>query len=728
MSFKQTIKELSKLSRFSNEQVQELTEILKSKAFLPDDFLIMINHFGRILHSTPELLYMEMIGLTQVFTSELIALGRINDTEKKDEIGFPHLVIVTINLNLAYKLELLGLYGEAHKALLKAKDPWVIPYDSVTKKGDLYLTRSSDVDHYMMDIGFTFPDVIKRIFVSRAALGFRLSKIMGDVEGESHEAYLRYKPFAKLENPEQHDVLFYTNYLDLLNPTLPQAQEIVTLLISCYGNEENTNHRFLIASCLAVHLKSAKWTSRATEELDTYFWAELLYMKVLEVCHGKSVDGNKLIELFWEFMMKAHRFYPDRTLFELIKQKYSVILNQVLVTCIEKNELHLLMSLVYNWNSYRPGKQSFQEIGDKNIFVTIPNVEVKGPIFLVKYNDEIIFIPIKSDISLNRIMELRSRVEADWYTLIDNDQPLIFIEETFTARHQLDSSIEYCKAIKDFIGIETLHSILEDLPTQINFEYIETSWSNTPIVSILCNETKHHFTISGGNQQHPLPAQIKQVLIWCDPTEEQYISNFELKGLLKILEKHNVSVEVVIGAECTKESFLERYKDPKYDLIWVITHGSFNSNNPPQSSLTISKTQEITAWELQKSIPQMDKSRYLVLNACYSGCANVRNNSIGFLGLAPSATNENQIVLGHLWFVDPLAAGILGILTLNSVINGETIQSSLIKATSTMIKGKEEIIESLSAIDTEIEMIERVKNTSIQFHIPFYSMSGIVYK
>lgn len=63
----------------------------------------------------------------------------------------------------------------------------------------------------------------------------------------------------------------------------------------------------------------------------------------------------------------------------------------------------------------------------------------------------------------------------------------------------------------------------------------------------------------------------------------------------------------------------------------------------------------------------MDKERYLVLNACYSGCANVRNNSMGFLGLAPSATNENQIVLGHLWFVDSLAAGILGILTLDAV-------------------------------------------------------------
>ncbi|KOP79914.1 hypothetical protein LIS82_23665 [Cytobacillus solani] len=111
MSFTQTIRDLSNLSQFLSEQIQELTEVLNSEAFLPDDFFNMTNHFGRILHSIPDLLYMEMIGLTQVFTSELIALGRMNDTENKDEIGLPHLVIVTINLNLAYKLELLGLYG-----------------------------------------------------------------------------------------------------------------------------------------------------------------------------------------------------------------------------------------------------------------------------------------------------------------------------------------------------------------------------------------------------------------------------------------------------------------------------------------------------------------------------------------------------------------------------------------------------------------------------------------
>lgn len=45
-----------------------------------------------------------------------------------------------------------------------------------------------------------------------------------------------------------------------------------------------------------------------------------------------------------------------------------------------------------------------------------------------------------------------------------------------------------------------------------------------------------------------------------------------------------------------------------------------------------------------------------------------------------------------------------------------------------MIEGNEKIIDSLKAIDTEIKMIERMERTSIQFNIPFYSMSGVVYK
>lgn len=45
-----------------------------------------------------------------------------------------------------------------------------------------------------------------------------------------------------------------------------------------------------------------------------------------------------------------------------------------------------------------------------------------------------------------------------------------------------------------------------------------------------------------------------------------------------------------------------------------------------------------------------------------------------------------------------------------------------------MVEGNEKIVESLKAIDTKIEMIERVERTSIQFQIPFYSMSSVVYE
>jgi len=728
MTFSNTIIQLDKVKKFSHYNVENFIDILQNKEFLIKDFLEMINNFSIIINQIPNDSYMDMINITNVFTNDLLQLGHVNDDQDVEpEIGFPHLVIAIINLNLANKMEFFGLFGESHKALQKAKDPWVIPFDTHTKEGDIYLKRSIDLDLFLIPMA-SFSSDVRTFFVSRAALSFRLSKVMGNVGNEAEIIFKSYKKFTKTESPSNFDLLFYTNYLDLLDPDSEKANSIVKLLNDSYLKLSDTNHRFLIASCLAFNLRSLDWTKKAIAEDKTFYWAELIYMRILEECHAEKINHHQIIGLFLDFMERASILFPDRIMFELIKQKYSIIFTQILVSCIEKNEMELLLSIVYNWNAFKPGNLIFHDITDKNIFVTIPNFSGNdGPIFLIKCNDEIIFIPIHSVIKLEEIMELKSKVEASWYTLIGNEVPLNFQEEFVMSREQLDYSIDYINAIKKFIGLEELKEELDKLHLPTKFEYLETSWTNTPIIPILSNNTKHTFSITSGYQRNQIPENINNVLIWFDPAEDLHRAAFELSGLLKIFEKNNVNVEIVRESSCTKNGFIEKYSDPKYDLIWIISHGAFDSNNSPNSNLKISKTEFVTAWELQKHIPKMRKGRYLVLNACYSGCSDVRNNSMGFIGLAPSATNESQIVLGQLWFVDVLASGVLGILTLDSLIRGESLQSSLKKSTLTMSKGNITILEALRAIDNNLEIIERVERTSVQYEIPFYSMSGVVF-
>lgn len=729
MTFRNTISQLDKVKKFTHYNVENLIDILKNKVFKIKDFLEMINNFGNIINQIPNGSYMDMINITNAFTNDLLELGKGNDDQDvQPEIGFPHLVIVIINLNLAHKMESFGLFGESHKALQKAKDPWVTPFDTITKKGDIYLKRSLDLDLFLIPMT-SFSSDVRTFFVSRAALSFRLSKVMGDVGNEAEIIFESYKKFTRIESPGNFDLLFYTNYLDLLDPNSEKANSIVRLLNDCYLKLSDTNHRFIIASCLAFNLRSLDWTKKAIAEEKTFYWAELIYMKILEICHGEKINHTQIMELFLDFMRRANNQFTDRIMFELIKQKYSIIFTQILVSCIEKKELNLLLSIAYNWNAIKPGNLMFHDIKDKNLFVTIPNFSGNdGPIFLVKCNDEIIFIPIHSDVKLEEIMELKSKVEANWYTLIGNEVPLNFEEEFVMSREQLDFSMDYVNAIEKFVGLETLIEILDELPLPINFEYLETSWTNTPIIPILSNNTKHTFSITSGYKRNRVSKKMNNVLIWFDPTEDLHRAAFELSGLITIFEKNNVNVEIVRESSCTKNGFLEKYSDPKYDLIWIISHGAFDSNNSPNSYLKISKTEIVTAWELQKHIPEMKKSRYLILNACYSGCSDVRNNSMGFIGLAPSAINESQIVLGQLWFVDVLAAGVLGILTLDSLIRGESLKSSLKKSTLTMSKGNQPILEALRAIDNNLEMIERVEYTSVQYEIPFYSMSGVVFE
>lgn len=78
----------------------------------------------------------------------------------------------------------------------------------------------------------------------------------------------------------------------------------------------------------------------------------------------------------------------------------------------------------------------------------------------------------------------------------------------------------------------------------------------------------------------------------------------------------------------------------------------------------VSPTETVGVWELQNIPFWRDSKRQLILNSCYSGCSDVRHNSMGFIDIASSLVSPYQEILGHLWFVYDLASATLGVLTL----------------------------------------------------------------
>lgn len=155
--------------------------------------------------------------------------------------------------------------------------------------------------------------------------------------------------------------------------------------------------------------------------------------------------------------------------------------------------------------------------------------------------------------------------------------------------------------------------------------------------------------------------------------------------------------------------FLEKYSGPEFDIIRIISHGAFNSNNPHFSKLHVAENEPVTTWELQKYIPIATRRRFLILNACQSGAAGVRYNSMGFLGMGPSVTNEFQSVLGHLWYVDTLASAVLGTFTLKAIPEGSSMPLSLKQASNIVCKGNRVIEECLLESGKDLQMVSVLK-------------------
>lgn len=436
----------------------------------------------------------------------------------------------------------------------------------------------------------------------------------------------------------------------------------------------------------------------------------------------RVINYSLLLE---SFLIQAGSIHSNRMMLDLCKQKNSGFLNIMVTSCIFNKQYKLAVRLIYAWWVYKPGDTILQSVEGKSIIIAIPNLNPKGYHFLIYNKDKVQSFASNSNKNLSDILELKDQVESSWTAILNEENTLNRKEDT---RSYVELSSEYINTLSEFIGLDRLKEILLEIPKETHLHYIELSWTNTPIPTLLSKTTQQTYSVSVDSVRLPGPKKIKKVLIWSDPDESLPTSTFEVEAIKYILSCEKVEFEIYEGTQCSKNLFLEKYSDPTFDMIWVISHGEFNTDNPPFSKLFIEKNESVTTWELQKYTPITTRRRYLILNACQSGTAGVRYNSMGFLGIGPSVTNEFQTVLGHLWYVDALASAVLGIFTLKHLLEGNSLAFSLKQASEIMCRGNQAIEESLLEISNSLQVVERVRNSlSKDLSLPFYSMSALVF-
>ncbi|MCM3410216.1 CHAT domain-containing protein [Metabacillus litoralis] len=710
-----------------------------------DKLITLYNDLGSMI---PEVNYNLLIDLHTNMAEALISQGKtyyhdyFSDTtyypkHMEDYIKFNilHVAAMKLYIFLAKRLEKLGLPRAAYDYLLKSIDPWVTPYNHTSSQGDFYLENIEMFDFFLILQIETGNEEIRLLLLERAGLYFQIIKVLGNINDSGKEVFEKYKQFVNYNFFTKEDCTFYANHFEVLalekrnnDKQLVIQREIDYLTKEIYPNLVNDEHKFIISNSIARSIQDKLSIKKANELINPEkYWQEKFHLEALSLTFNKY-DGKLIDNIIKEFFIVLYQRYPNRKLSDLIKQRNSPFINTIFSYLIDLGNYAKAVQVLYAWVSMKPNMKDLPSISNKSIFILAPHYNTVGAHAIISTPDEIIHIPYKSNVTLIEINKARNEVESVWN--VTNDESVEFNETVIESLRKLrvEQSKGYIESLSKFINIEELVNEFNKLNKQHQFEYIELPWLNTPILPVISTKTNHTFTITGGHEVIPR-TKIHKVLIWFDPmTNLGGFAPFEFKAITKIFTDHNIIYEQYTGDQCTKELFIKEYSSEEYDMIWIITHGEFNYNDPHESLLYISKNETISSWELEEHIPFREEKRYLILNACQTGIAGSWYNSLGLLGLGPSLTNKYQSVMGHLWLADSLAASVLGVFTLSFLLKGKTLAEALKEAMKIMILGKTEIITSLKEIDSKLELIERVEFNSKDLSLPFHSMSAVIYE
>lgn len=214
--------------------------------------------------------------------------------------------------------------------------------------------------------------------------------------------------------------------------------------------------------------------------------------------------------------------------------------------------------------------------------------------------------------------------------------------------------------------------------------------------------------------QRPRPDRpVQRVALWSGAgsmTEE-----LERNAVAGAFRQGGVDVDVVTPDQASVDRFLELYEADSYDVVWLMSHGTFDHYAPKRASLVIDENGgEIGISELLKRSPRGDRRRLLVLNVCDGG----RFEEIGVLprvGVAPAAATAIQATISHLWPIHGISAAIFGTLLANHLASPMSFFDAFTQTLRHLRGGKEEVMALLrvAAGNDAEELVSRLERSRI---------------
>ncbi|MDH0155013.1 CHAT domain-containing protein [Stutzerimonas stutzeri] len=215
----------------------------------------------------------------------------------------------------------------------------------------------------------------------------------------------------------------------------------------------------------------------------------------------------------------------------------------------------------------------------------------------------------------------------------------------------------------------------------------------------------------------------QRILIWCGGgslTEE-----LETEVIKYIFESAGATVNIVLFTETTKQSFLDAYQDPQYDIIWVASHGEFDHWSPKHVTMHIGDDLSVSLEDLWEMAPVTDKRRLAFLNIC-DGARFEERGFLPKIGMAPGLANADQATISHLWPVMGYPAAAFGAYLAYNLATGSPYFESYKMAVLSIRRTTLEIAEDLaSKIGGEFDLIRQLRGKEENYSpLEFYGSAA----
>ena len=222
----------------------------------------------------------------------------------------------------------------------------------------------------------------------------------------------------------------------------------------------------------------------------------------------------------------------------------------------------------------------------------------------------------------------------------------------------------------------------------------------------------------------PLPdAPIRRVAIWA--IGGLMGQDYELDLARTIFAGSGIAVDIFAGDEENDTTFLDVYKNPEYDVLWLISHGEYDHFSPKNSTLALGQQKTLEMQELLQHKVQRKQRRLLVLNVC-DGARHAGEGVLPHIGFAAALAGPGQATISHKWPVAAMPAVAFGALLALRLCRKDPYFVAYKNTILQMMAGGydgQNIASDLLEVSTEsFDFLDRLRNS--QIHINAFAHYG----